>query len=74
MLTQIEDNENDKYFFQGIKHKSFQPGKDSIKKNVVLYVSPINLCLDYNFSFLSCAYVRLTLMQHLEEFSTICVC
>ena len=46
LLTQIVHNENDEYFYQGIKLKNFQPGKDSIKNNLVLHLSSIILCLE----------------------------
>ena len=39
-------NENDEYFYQGIKLKNFLQGKNSIKNNVVLYVSSIIICFE----------------------------
>ena len=38
-------NENNEYFYQGIKLKNFQWGKNYIKINVVLYIISIILCL-----------------------------
>ena len=49
LLTQIAHNENDKYFYQGIKLKNLQRGKDSIKNNVSLYASSIILSLEERF-------------------------
>ena len=46
LLAQIVHNENDDYFYQCIKLKNFQQGKNSIKNNVVLYESSIILCLE----------------------------
>ena len=40
-------------FYQGKKLKNFQRGKDSIKNNVVLYVSSITLCLEEWFGELT---------------------
>ena len=53
LLTQIMHNENDEYFYQGIKLKNFQRGKDSIKNNEVLYVSSIIFCLEEWFGELT---------------------
>ena len=53
LLTQIVNNENDEYFYQGIKLKNFQQGKNFIKNNVVLYVSSIILCLEEWFGELT---------------------
>ena len=39
-------NENDEYFYQGIKLKNFLKGKNSIKNNVVLYISSIIICFE----------------------------
>ena len=39
-------NENDEYFYQGIKLKNFLQGKNSIKNNVVLYISSIIICFE----------------------------
>ena len=46
-------NDNDEYFYWGIKLKNFQRGKDSIKNNVVLYVSSIILCSEERFGELT---------------------
>ena len=39
-------NENDEYFYQGIKLKNFLQGKNSIKNNLVLYISSIIICFE----------------------------
>ena len=51
-LTQILHNKNCEYFYQGIK-LNFQWGKDSIKNNLVLYISFIILSLEEHFGELT---------------------
>ena len=51
-LTQILHNKNCEYFYQGIK-LNFQWGKDSIKNNLVLYISSIILSLEEHFGELT---------------------
>ena len=49
LLTHIVHNENDEHFYEVIKLKNFQPGKDSIKNNIVLYLSSIIFCFEERF-------------------------